>query len=61
MIRYWTFWNFMWYSLCELKYIGLSYPLKISIINTSILGLIITNSYLHSILQKKNKKIKKIE
>ena len=59
MIRYWTTWNFSWFLLAKFKTLSFNKPLKLSIIHTSILGLILTNFYIKSILKKKdNFKIK---
>lgn len=63
MIRYWTTWNFSWFLLSKFKKLSFSKPLKLSIIHTSILGLILTNFYIKSILKKKDnlkKKCKRI-
>lgn len=45
LFRYWSFWNFNWYLCSELGLLPLNGPLKISIINTSILGALMTYIY----------------
>ena len=38
MLRYWTTWNFIWWSYTEIMKKKISIPLKTSIISTSFLG-----------------------
>lgn len=45
LIRYWTTWNMTWYLLSEFNQVSVSPSLKISVINTSILGFILTYIY----------------
>lgn len=45
LFKYWSFWNFNWYLCSELGIVPLNGPLKMSIINTSILGGLMTYIY----------------
>lgn len=45
LFKYWSFWNFNWYLSSELGIVPLNGPLKMSIINTSILGGLMTYVY----------------
>lgn len=57
LFRYWSFWNFNWYVSSELGLLPLNGPLKMSIINTSIFGALMTYIYPKRIILKENNKI----
>jgi hypothetical protein len=52
LFHYWSFWNFNWYLCSELGIVPLNGPLKMSIINTSILGGLMTYVYPKRIIIK---------
>jgi len=45
LFNYWSFWNYNWYLCSELGLVPLNGPLKMSIINTSIIGGLMTYVY----------------
>jgi len=45
MLRYWTTWNFIWFLSNEINKRGFNYPLRTSVITTSILGGFFTHIY----------------
>ena len=45
LLNYWSFWNYNWYLCYELGLVPLNGPLKMSIINTSLLGGFMTYVY----------------
>jgi hypothetical protein len=45
MLRYWTTWNFIWFIYNEIYKKGFNYPLRSSIITTSIAGGLVTHIY----------------
>lgn len=58
LFKYWSFWNLNWYLSSELGLVPLNGPLKISIINTSLLGGFMTYVYPKKIVvEEKNYKI----
>lgn len=62
LTRYWTTWNMTWYLLSELNQVSVSPSLKISVINTSLLGFILTYIYPRKMIisyKNKNKIVKK--
>ena len=54
LFKYWSFWNFNWYLYSELGIVPLNGPLKMSIINTSILGGLMTYIYPKKIVIEEN-------
>lgn len=57
LFNYWSFWNFNWYLCSELGLVPLNGPLKMSIINTSILGGFMTYIYPKRIILEEKKRI----
>ena len=57
MIKYYSFWNYIWYLGYEFKILNYNYALYLSILNTSIIGAFITYIYPRKmIINVKNKK-----
>jgi len=52
MFKYWTFWNFSWYFMSELKLVPFSGPLMTSIVNTSLIGGFMTYVYPRKVVIK---------
>ena len=61
MIRYWTLWNFTWFTAYKLNLTNVVGPLRLSVLNTSLIGLYLTYVYPKRIKLKIGKKIYELE